>query len=489
MAPSHDGRRADGSKLVAKTLAAQDSGETGTLRGSAGYRRVLGLQARLLLITALVLGTCLGAVGWVLDRSFKAAVRTGAEEQLRAVAYGLLSAAQDDDNELAFGSELGEPRLARPDSGLYAYVERAQDGVIWRSPSSMVSAGDIGEQSPLAQRPAPGESVFEVANTTTGPSRFVMAYTVIWEALGGAELTFWVLTDRAPFRRQILEFRRNTTVGLLSAAIVFVLIQLAAVRWGLAPVRLMAARLRGLEAGSRGDIGDDYPRELSGLARNLNRFIAYEKANRDRYRRAMDDLAHSLKTPLAVLKNAMREMNGADASMMHDQIDRMETTVTHQLSRAAAVRTVMPAKAVPVSAVVSRIGRALERAYAEKAVTLDLAPAPLAVRVDERDLLEMLGNVIENAFKYTRTRVRISARRTGAGVAVLVEDDGDGIATTDRRRVLRRGARADSESAGHGIGLAVALELAEVYQGDLTLGHSELGGALVRLELPGGDEP
>ena len=369
----------------------QQAGSQGKARGGASIRRNLGLQARLLLITALVLGTCLGAVGWVQDRTFKAAVRTGAEEQLRAVAYGLLSAAQDEANELTFGMELGEPRLAQPDSGLYAYVERAQQGVIWRSPSSVVSAGDIGEQSPLSRRPAPGESVFEVAGTSGGPSRFVLAYTVIWEALGGAELTFWVLTDRAPFRRQILEFRRNSTIGLLGAAMVFVVIQLAAVRWGLAPVRRMAARLHGLEAGSRGDIGDDYPRELSALARNLNRFIAYETANRDRYRRAMDDLAHSLKTPLAVLKNAMREINGSSAGVMNDQIERMETTVTHQLSRAATVRTVMPAQAVPVSPVVARIGHALERAYAEKAVDLELVEAPLAVRVDERDLLEMLG--------------------------------------------------------------------------------------------------
>ena len=464
----------------------QEPGATSGARG-ATFRRLLGLQARLLLITALVLGTCLGAVGWFQDRTFKAAVRAGAQEQLRAVAYGLLSAAQDEANELAFGTELGEPRLAQQDSGLYAYVERARGGVIWRSPSSVVSVGDIGEQSPLGRRPAPGESAFGVAATPRGRSWFALAYTVIWEDLGDAELTFWVLTDRAPFRREITEFRRNTTIGLLSAAIVFVVIQLAAVRWGLAPVRLMAARLRGLEAGSRGDIGDDYPRELSGLARNLNRFIASEKANRDRYRRAMDDLAHSLKTPLAVLKNAMREINGSSADVMNDQIDRMETTVTHQLSRAAAVRTVMSAKAVPVAPVVARIGRALERAYAEKAVTLDLVAAPLAVRIDERDLLEMLGNVIENAFKYTKNRVRISVRRADAGVAVLVEDDGDGIAPADRRRVLRRGARADTASAGQGIGLAVALELAEVYQGSLELGDSELGGALVRLELPARD--
>ena len=227
----------------------------------------------------------------------------------------------------------------------------------------------------------------------------------------------------------------------------------------------MAGRIRGIESGSRTDIGDDYPRELSGLARNVNRFIAYEKDNRERYRRAMDDLAHSLKTPLAVLKNAMRELNGSDASVIRDQVDRMQTTVTHQLSRAAAVRTVLPKESVPVMAVAARVAHALERAYADKPITTELADSELAVRVDERDLLEMLGNLIENAFKYTRSRVRISTRATDAECAIVIEDDGDGIDPADRELVVRRGTRADTASAGHGIGLAVAVELAAVYDG------------------------
>ena len=449
--------------------------------GKGALARVVGLQARLLLITALVLGTCLGAVGWVLDRSFKAAVRAGAEEQLRAVAYGLLSAAEERGDRLAFRAELGEPRLAQPDSGLYAYVESADGVVIWRSPSVVASAGDIAERAPLGRRPAPGESVFGAADSSA--SRFVLAYTVFWESVG-TEMTFWVLADRSPFRRQILEFRRYTTIGLASAAAIFVVIQLAALRWGLSPVRRMAGRVQGLEAGTRGDIGDDYPRELSGLARNLNRFIAYEKANRDRYRRAMDDLAHSLKTPLAVLKNAMREMNGADAGVIRDQLERMETTVTHQLSRAAAVRTIMPTEAVRVIDVAARIARALDRAYAEKGVVIEIVDSNLAVRVDERDLLEMLGNLMENAFKYTRSRVRISARATRGRGEVVIEDDGEGIAPANRELVLRRGARADTASAGQGIGLAVTVELAAAYEGRLEVEDSVLGGALVRLELP-----
>ncbi len=444
--------------------------------------RSFGLQARLLLTTALVLTTCLGAAVWVLDRTHKDAVRNGAAEQLRAVTNGLLSAAEEHGDVLSFGKALGDPRFGQPNSGLYAYVERADGTVVWQSPSMLASGVDA--RRPLKRRPAPSESVFERADTGTGPERFVMAYTVIWESLDDAEFTVWVLADRSPFRAQILEFRRKSTIGLASAAAIFIVIQFAALRWGLAPVRRMAGRIRGIETGTDADIGDDYPRELSGLARNVNRFVAYEKDNRDRYRRAMDDLAHSLKTPLAVLKNALREFNGSDAGMIRDQVERMETTVTHQLSRAAAVRTVLPKESVPVMAVAERITHALERAYVDKRIAVELADSRLAVRVDERDLLEMLGNLIENAFKYTHSRVRIATRATDGRCAIVIEDDGAGIAPADRELVLRRGTRADTASAGHGIGLAVTVELAAVYDGDLTIDDSELGGAEVRLELP-----
>ena len=454
----------------------------------------MGLQTRLLLITALVLSACLGAVGWIQDRSFKAAVRAGAAEQLRAVAYGLLGAVGERDGGLVLAAELGEPRLSQPNSGLYAYLESSSGTTIWRSPSIVLSGSRLSERSPAGKRPAPGEQYFGFAARLAGePTRFVLAYTVIWEALG-AEVTFWVLADEAPYRSQIVAFRRDLAVGLLVAAVVFLAIQAIALRWGLYPVRRIARRLRALEAGERGDVGDDFPRELAALARNLNRFIASEQANRDRHRNAMDDLAHSLKTPLAVLKNALRELSDKHARLFEEQVARMETTVAHQLSRAAAVRPTISTQPLAMMPVAARISRALRRAYAQKCLDVQLVgedKPPAEVRVDERDLMEMLGNLLENAFKYGRARIRISAsispgaeRDQPPSAVLLVEDDGPGIAADKRELVLRRGERADAESSGQGIGLAVVVELAAFYGGGLTIGDSELGGAAVYLALP-----
>ena len=448
----------------------------------------LGLQSRLVLIAMLVLGAGLGAVGWGLNRSFESAVSAGAEDRLRAVVYSLLGAARERGDRLTFG-ELGEPRLSQAGSGLYAYVDTSIGEVVWRSPSvETLSGSRVAVQPALARRPAPGEFRFDLAQVDADMPRFVMAYSVFWESLD-AEMTFWVLLDRHPYAERIATFRRNAAAGLVAAAAVFLAIQLAALRWGLRPLRSMARRVRDLEGGAAGDIGNDYPRELSGLARNLNRFIANEKANRDRYRRAMDDLAHSLKTPLAVLKNAILELSRPQAALFGEQLDRMQTTVGHQLARAAATPAVLPAANVAVLPVARRIAQALERAYQDKRLAVELPHAnttadQLAVQVDERDLFEMLGNLIENAFKYTRTRVRIDAQATAAGVLASIEDDGDGIAAEQRELVVQRGTRADTVTAGQGIGLAVVAELAALYQGRLTIADSDLGGAAMHLELP-----
>lgn len=461
-----------------------------TASGSGPTPR-LGLQARLALVATLVLVAGLGAIGWMLDRSFNAALRTGAEDHLQAVVFGLLGAAQERGGGLAFRDEIGEPRLNRADSGLVAYVDNRLGEIVWRSPSMARSASRAVEQPPPDKRPRPGEFRFDVAESPREPPRYVIAYTVVWESLG-EELTFWVLAAQAPYRAQVAAFRRSAAIGLALVGLVFVGIQLAALHWGLRPLRTMAERVRGLEAGTRSDIGADYPSELSGLARNLNRFIAYEEAARERYRRAMEDLAHSLKTPLAVLKNAVgesRRRSGQDPALLAEQVERMETTVAHQLSRAAAARAAAPTARVAAMPVAVRIVRALQRAYAEKRVAVAFLPGEdcgLAVRVDERDLMEMLGNLIENGFKYTAKRVRISAQHAAEGrLRLAVEDDGAGVPTAQRKTILERGTRGDAAASGHGVGLAVVAELADVYDGALHIDDSpELGGARFGLELP-----
>ncbi|MYE24614.1 MAG: hypothetical protein F4Y01_11835 [Gammaproteobacteria bacterium] len=459
-----------------------------------GAPRRPSLHARLTAVTLLVLGGFLGAVGWLLDTQFRGALLDRTHDELRTVAHALLtSATEETADRLTFDAQ-ADPRLNRPGEGLHGFVRSFGGELLWESPYLRLAGLDWDH---IPATPGPGESALALiepthasaAGTSEGDAeRLVLGYTVIWESLDDMQVTLWIIDSSGKFGSQMRDFRMQMAAGFGAVALAFALIQLAALRWGLRPLRIMAERVRGLERASEAPsegIGDDYPPELAPLARNLNRFVEHERASRDRYRRAMDDLAHGLKTPLAVLRNAFRDLGPASREVLDEQVSRMDSAVSHQLSRAAASRGA-PSVAIAVAPTAERLARALDRAWPDKPVEVAIDTAEVRVQLDEGDLMEILGNLMENAYKYARSRVRVRARTVGDVVEIRVDDDGPGISPSERRNVLERGARADTAIPGHGIGLAVVAELTSIYRGRFAIGTSDLGGASMELDLPVG---
>jgi two-component system sensor histidine kinase PhoQ len=343
----------------------------------------------------------------------------------------------------------------------------------------------------LAQKPEGLDDPVEEPSLTPGTfrfretsNRFEMSYRVIWETAGDRTFTFHLSAQQRPYRAAIASFRRTLMLGLIGVVAALMAAQVFAVAWGLRPMAEMARRIEAVEAGAQARMGDAYPPELAGLARSIDRFIDHEIGSRDRYRRAMDDLAHSLKTPLAVLRNALRQSPAPDEPLLGEQLDRMENAVAHQLSRALAARPVVLAGRTPLAPVVTRLINALRTAYADKPVQVEVhVAAELVVRCDERDLMEMLGNLLENAFKYCAGRILVAANGSES-VHLTIDDDGPGVPSELRRDVLARGARADTAQPGQGIGLAVVAELAASYRGSFSIEAAPMGGARAVLDLP-----
>lgn len=439
-----------------------------------------GIQTRLLFTTTLVLGSCLSLAGYILDRSFKASVVAGAEQQLRLVTFSLMGVVDFDGSRLDLSSDLPEPRLNQPESGLYASVLMRERTRGWRSPSALTSDVPFPEHV-LAMEP--GEFLFTEVDDSKPPF-YYLSYAVSWGADDGAVLTFTVATDQTGFESSIRDFRRSLWLGLGAVLLLFVGAQFLALRWGLTPLRQMAEEVRALEAGDREQLSESYPPELSGLAENLDRFVEHERRSRTRYRNALEDLAHSLKTPLAVVRNALDEANGSASELLREQLTRMESTVHHQLSRASVRGPVIVGGTIELATLIERLVRALRTAYVDRDIAVSVAvDRELRVRGDEGDLMEIFGNLLENAFKYTHRRISIEAHRTGAGVEVRIDDDGPGIPAHLREEVMNRGTRADEVQAGQGIGLSVVAELIELYAGELTISDSPLGGARLQLVL------
>ena len=437
------------------------------------------VQKRLLGTTTVVLVLFLALIGWVLDRSYRNSVIAGAEEQLRLVIYSLLGAVVEVDTRLTVSQGLSEPRLAQPESGLYAKIASDLGENLWLSGSADTSAVEF-----LEEQLQPGAFVFREIRGQV--PRFQLSYMVIWEDAEPEQVVFSAVTDQLPFRSAINQFRRSLGLGLGGATLVFIIAQLLALRWGLWPLRQMAGEVSELEAGQRDALSQAYPRELQGLAENLDRFVAHEQRSRTRYRNALDDLAHSLKTPLAVVRNSLLE-DRPDKSLLTEQLERMENTVMHQLSRASAQGPVVVGRAVDIAQLTRRLVRALRTAYVERGADVQLQCAEaVTARGDEDDFMEILGNLLENAFKYCDGKVRIAVHTVddeAGGVEVVVEDDGPGIPEVLREEVLRRGHRLDEIEDGQGIGLAVVADLVKLYGGDLEIGSSALGGASITVRL------
>ncbi len=444
------------------------------------------LHGRLLLASVLVLAGFLGVAGVALDQAFRRSAEAGLRERLMGHVYALLAAADEDSRgRMVLPQTLPDPRFSKPDSGLYARVD-GEDGYRWRSPSLAGRGGDF-----LRPQPPGVRRYFRVREA--GEPLYVVNYGVAWEDAAGQSIryTLAVAQDFTPVAAEMAAFRGNLWRWLGGLALALLVVQGLIVRWGLGPLRRVERDLERIEAGAAESLAGDYPRELQGLTRNLNALIASSRASRERYRNRLGDLAHSMKTPLAILRNAAE--SGSDDARLRplvlEQVARMDEIVQHQLRRAAAAPQSTLGRAVEVRPVMERIARSLARIHAARPVDIALdVPSGVGFFGDEGDLMEILGNLLDNACKYGRGRVRAGARAQGLGrrpgLLLWVEDDGPGIEPGKRREVLRRGSRLDQRQPGQGIGLSVVREIVEGAGGRIHILDSPLGGARVEVRIP-----
>ncbi|MBQ0756570.1 MAG: two-component sensor histidine kinase, partial [Amphritea sp.] len=276
--------------------------------------------------------------------------------------------------------------------------------------------------------------------------------------------------------------------GWLGGAIFFfLLVETALIRWGLKPLTRLAEDLKRIEMGQSDKLTGEYPTEVQAVTDNLNLLIHNERQQRERYRNTLGDLAHSLKTPLAVIRGAGQEkldFNGYQ-TLVTEQAGRMDQIVQYQLSRAVKSQGRTLAKKTPVAPLIQRMVTALSKVYRDKdvEVTLDLQ-GEYQLAADERDLMELLGNVLENAFKYGRSQVAVSFSNGSGMLQIDIADDGEGVSPELRQTILKRGERADTSAPGQGIGLSVAVDILSSYDGELEISESKFGGALFSIRFP-----
>jgi len=446
---------------------------------------VHSLSRRLLVSVSVPLALFFGVMMLVLDTSFRALSEHSLQELLDSQMVSLIAAAdpQPDGSYAPTPQEL-DPRLRTPRSGLYAQI-RSQHH-LWRSPSTAGRSSDFGALLVPGQRS-------DLTYTTFGHDRVAIESRAIQFAddpSGKRTLTFSVAVSLSPYEEELWRFRRELIEWFIGLMLALLVTLAALLRWVLGPVRRMEREIHEVEEGRSETLGAGYPRELSGVATNLNALLVGERKRVARYRDTLGNLAHSLKTPLAVMRASLS--SSAPAGPVGAEIDRMTGIIEHQLKRAAASGGALLGQApVEVAQVAAELRSTLLKVYAGKDLSLELAVAPATLFVGDRgDLTELLGNLLDNACKWCRSRVRLTASSDeSAGprerLNLVIEDDGPGISADDRARVLERGVRADQNVPGHGLGLAMVHDTVDLYGGQLSIDASPLGGARFSVRLPG----
>ena len=437
------------------------------------------LTGRLLLASLLALPLVLSIAGWSLERAHRLALDANIAERLQLQVLTLLSQIDFADADVQPFNPV-EQRLLQPNSGLYAMITDARGDVLWLSPSAVLL------QKPIETLDAnlPG---LKSGQTVTAAAEDLVrhAYQIVWETDDGTAipLRFLVAESAAPRSAELATYRNNLIWSLGATMFLLLLLQWLVLRWGLKPLRHLTDSVRQIEAGEHASLVGRWPEEVSGLANNLQQLLDGEVARRERLRNTLADLAHSLKTPLAVLRTADPKTTEYE-QVRTEQLERMEQVIQWQLQRATGPAG-KPLTRVPIAPVVERLKRTLEKVYADRGIKLvSNCDAEATFRGDERDLMELMGNLMDNACKYGKASVNVSVLKNDGSVVIHIDDDGDGVSPDLRDALLTRGARMDERQSGQGIGLYLVAEIVNAHGGNLTFDQSAMGGANVTVSFP-----
>ncbi len=450
---------------------------------------VSSLSTRLLLSVSLLLVVFFGLTIVVLDSAFREAGEQAQEDILEGQLMALIAAAEPNDSgELEMPLDLSEPRFGNLESGLYGSLTDESDFPVW------ISRSALALNVPYGPAPAPGTRRFSRVELEDGTPLMALSLHVQWELSNGdlKPYTFSVAQSLDSFNAQLAAFRRQLFTWFAAVAVIMLFSISIVMRGLLKPLRKIDSEISDVEGGRRKALSDDFPDELSSVARNMNLLIGSERGRSERYRNTLDNLAHSLKTPLAAIRSVLSEQRPNEVSeKIETQIERMNDIVRYQLRKPATERSKsFGMVAVPIDKELTKLVDGLNKVYKEKrpSIEVDLADGIL-FRGDTGDFLEIAGNLLDNACKSCKSMVKLSVRplsgksADSSGMRLVVEDDGPGIPADAREALLQRGMRLDENVPGQGIGLAVVSDIAASYGGNITISESSLGGAKIAVTV------
>ena len=418
---------------------------------------------------------------------FYAAAISRFDQSLKDVADGLLAGSSIDDSGAVTAPPFTDARSLRVYSGKYWQLAEppAQGRLHPLVRSRSLWDSDLAGPEDLT-RLTMGSTLYY---NTLGPLKEPLRVVALTRTLPGRKtpVIFMAAEDRSPIDHDARSFAIRTALLLVLLGVGLVAAVILQVRVGLKPLFDLRREVTGVRKGRAERLKGGYPAELEPLAQELNALLAHNQEVVERQRTHVGNLAHALKTPLSVMLTEAAGADGPLAELVDRQAHAMRKQIDHHLRRArTAARAQGSRDRTVVEPALEELARTLERIFEDRGVIVDWsAPEDLAFQGERQDLLEIAGNVMENACKWCRRGVWAVAEPVSEErFRLVVEDDGPGLPAERRDEVLKRGARLDESAPGSGLGLSIVDELVRGYGGRMTLGQSARGGLQVEIELP-----
>jgi signal transduction histidine kinase len=420
---------------------------------------------------------------------YRQASERGFDSLLSAHLFNLIgSVGVSEDGRLTGAPDLGDLRFSEPRSGWYWSVEPASAGVTGGLRSSSMT-GAIPSPSITA---VPFNTEFQrsyVADGLAGEHLAVFESEFVLDT-GNQIARFRVMGNESELEEEIAAFQRSLLIYLSLFGFGMIAINAIAILYGLQPLRRVRDALAMVREGTAQRLDGRFPAEIEPLANETNALIENNRRIVERSRTQVGNLAHSLKTPLAILLNEGRALGGAKGKLIAEQAASMQQQVEHYLQRArvAAQRDSVVYR-TPVKPLVERLARVIGKLNPNTRLSVDLPEDDIVFAGEREDLEEMLGNLLENAMKWARGNVSISVAPLPETEGepdrfeISIEDDGPGIPEDMARDALKRGRRLDESKPGTGLGLAIVTDLINEYGGKLRLERGGLGGLKAIVQL------
>lgn len=446
------------------------------------------LRRRLLLSASLLLIGFLGAMGVVLHNTFEQSVLSNAQDALKNQVLLLMANIDVVDQSVIVPPALSEPRLSQADADLFAQITTPAQGLVWRSDSL------LGAKLPQLESQL-GEFMFQKKVNITDnlawadkPKLYSMTFGAEWESdVGDLPITITVAERTGAYARKLRDYRKQIFLWLSILGVALLALLLSLLSWVLKPLSKVATQVEEIEQGKRRRFDEEYPNEVSSLTQNLNQLLNFEEQRINRQKDVLGNLAHSLKTPLAVLKGiSYSDQNKQDAQR---QLEAMQNIIDYQLQGASAVGRRRFAKPIAIQKPTKQIIDSLQKLHADKQLTVvKQINDDVVFYGDQGDFMELLGNLLDNAFKWASSQVQVIvtngesiSHRSALNIEVI--DDGVGIDPELKTTILQRGVRLDSQTPGHGLGLHIAKGIVEAYDGELSIEDMAPSGTVFKVVL------